>query len=447
MPLTARQDEIMWPSEPDRGTGSESVHRVHDGHGSAPHPASPAVSGSAMGSDAGIANEKKPKHDVEPIMLRKTGWLMLRSTAHNLNNVLRNAGVSGVRVRQLYSLEVDPDWGRVRCLIALFKWAPDRGDGIKWNPERTPSGYAVPGDIEDDSLHFPLGREEIMFCSQAMDNASATQAVIMSVMNIPEEPHGEEDDSSLPFLLGEELSKLKTYMKPLDPTLRTAAISSSQIVRDAHNQAARDQPGGHPDLLDEDGRLHNISLADELWMYSAFVPGKGERWVYELHGVADMPQRAGFCDSFNTEKWTSIAFDNLEQKVTTFQEHNTPYLLFAVTSDTKQHSLPSVPRKKKTIPSGPGFVEDSDNVAMSSGDVKENSSSGNVNSSSQDSDRLEHSEDIDDEIDREEVERIRATHNYDTFFIEMMKLMASRGDLNELIRNYPEMPVVSSDEE
>lgn len=444
MPV-ARTDDENWASDPELGIERETPQKRRDPtNGHTPTPASPAVSGTAAGSEGNDATAQGPpsrareRHSAEPIMLQKTGWLMLRSTSHNLNNVLHHAGVTGLRVRQMYTHEVEAEWGQVRCLISLYKWAPDRGDDMKWNPEETSSSFAVPGSIIDNSEGVQKIPEDIMFCCQVMDNASATQALLMAVMNIPEDT---DSKAPVPFKLGEDLTKLKTYLRPLDPTLRGAAISSSQVVRDAHNQAAREQPGGHPDLLDEDGRLHNISLADELWMYSVFVPGKQERWVYELHGVAERPKSAMYVDSFVTESWTAVAFEELERKVESFQEHNTPFLLFAVTSGSKPEALPPVPRKIKKVESAPESEADSDTVEESSDEGKEGSSSGNVNSSGRD-----HSE-IDEETVREEVERIRATHNYDTFFIEMMKLMASRGDLNSLIRNFPEFHDATSDEQ
>lgn len=440
MPPVAASYEETWGSDGDVENGQAPLHK-EQGSSQPRTPASPSVTaatseGNEADTDTGYLPEVDRAALAESIVLQKTGWLVLRSTAKNLNNVLSNVGVTGLRAHQMYHSEIPPEW-QVKCFILLYKWAPDRGDGLKWNPEKTPHTFARPAGpvvkVEDDS-----GRagdmEEIMFCAQSMDNASATQAIVMSLMNLSE---GGGGPASEPFRLGEELALLKAYMKPMDPVLRTAAICSSEVVRNAHNKAAREQPGGHPDLLDEDRRLQNIILADELWMYTVVVPGEGNRWVYELLGLSDEPKVLGFCDPYIMDSWTTLAMDSIEEKVATLQEHNTPFLLFAITSDMKRSSLPRVPRKTRS--SADDIESSSGSEQVSSEDRKEDSSVDNRDSAGDiDSDKPENGDEVDEETIKEEVDRIRATHNYDTFFIEFMKLMASRGDLNALIREYPE---------
>lgn len=395
--------------------------------------------GGSEANDADTNSAYRPKtsrFSAEAALLRKTGWLVLRSTAKSLNNVLRNIGVSGLRVRQMYNARVPTEWD-VKCFIFLFKWAPDRGDNIKWNSDTTPSTYAVPDDVatmEDDSGDIN-DSTDIIFCCQSMDNASASQALIMAVMNIPE---GDGREDSVPFVLGDGLTRLKAFLKPMDPVVRGAAIGCSEAVRLAHNKAAREQPGGHPDLLDEDGRLHNIALADEFWMYNVYVPDRDKRFVYKLHGVAEKPKLVGYRDKYFQRSWMALALDNIEAEVVVLQEHNTPFLLFAVTSDTITQRIPRVPWKSKKGAPGGGETESSSGQD-SSEEGKTGSSIDNRNSPTDaESDRPDAADEPDQETVKDEVDRIRATHNYDTFFIEFMKLMGSRGDLIDLIRNYPE---------
>lgn len=403
-------------------------------------PISPSgTPGDSEANDADPDSAFRPKisrSSAETTLLRKTGWLVLRSTAKSLNNMLRNIGVSGLRVRQMYNAQVPRHW-TVKCFLFLFKWAPDRGDNIKWNSETTPCTFAVPDDVatmEDDSGNIH-DNTDIMFCCQSMDNASSSQALIMAVMNIPEGGGGEE---LVPFALGNDLTRLKAFLKPMDPVVRGAAISSSEAMRNAHNKAAREQPGGHPDLLDEDGRLHNIALADEFWMYNVYIPDRNERCVYELHGVADKPRLVGYCDKHTRGSWTSLALETIEDEVVVLQEHNTPFLLFAVTSDTKAQRVPRGPWKSKKGESGGGQTESSSGQD-SSEEGKTGSSMDNRNSPTDaESERPDMTDEPDQETVKEEVDRIRATHNYDAFLIEFMKLMGSRGDLIELIRNYRE---------
>lgn len=355
----------------------------------------------------------------ESVVLEKTGWLVLRSTANNLNSVLRNAGVTGLRVHQIYNADLPPEW-HVKSFLLLYKWAPDRGDNMKWNPENMSHSFA-----QEDP--HPNKENSIMFCTQSMDNASATQGLLVSVLNIAR-------GASQSFNLGPELTRLRAFMQPMDPILRSAAICSSEVVRNAHNKAAHEQPGGHPQMLDEDDRLQTIILADELWMYTVLLPDAAGKVVYELQGVADQAKRVGVCEGTDQDDWLPHGIDFIKRKATTFQEHNTPFLFFAVVEDTPENSTVRAANKRKSTWSD-GDSSSPELQQQSSEEEKEGSDVAPAESAAdRDSDKPEGGDEVDGETIREEVQRIRATHNYDAFFTEFLKLLASRGDLNAMIR-------------
>lgn len=375
--------------------------------------------------------------------LRKTGWLLLRSTAPGLTDVLQYAGATGLSVRQLYQFSFDPSW-LIHCFILLYKWAPDRGDSVRWNPERLAPMFATP--VQDDS--GAAGAEHIMFCGQTMDNASATQALIMALLNIPECGGGERiihqeliggEGVVAPFDIGEQLRILKAFMKPMDPVLRAAAMCSADVVRSAHNRAASKQLGGHPELLDEDGKVRSSLLAEELWMYSVFIPGKNNYYIYELQSMADEAKVADTCTPENGETWTSSIEHSISKKINTFREHHTPFLLFAVTSGIKAANLPRIPRKGRQAEAS--LQED---VALKR---EQDSGSRSNFHGREDEDTGESDEEYDEELAKEELARIRAVHNYDTFFVEMMKLMASKGHINSIIKGDSTSEMCSSDKE
>lgn len=441
--------EDVWGSELEQENGRLTPQKSRPSYSTNQTPISPSATPGGSEANDGDTDSAYPfntsRFSAEATLMRKTGWLVLRSTAKSLNNVLRNIGVSGLRVRQMYNAQVPADW-HVESFLFLFKWAPDRGDNTKWNPETAPRTFPVPDEnfpMEDDSGNVSR-KNDVIFCCQFMDNASASQALIMAIMNISE--HGERE-GSVPFVLGEDLTRLKAFLKPMDPIVRGAAITSSEAVRNAHNKAAREQPGGHPELLDEDGRLHNIALADELWMYNVYIPDEKKSCVYMLHGVADEPKRLDYSDTHMRGSWTSTALQAVKDEVAVLQEHNTPFLLFAITSEANSQLLPRVPWKSRKDTSDGGETESSSG-RESSEEGKHSSRVDNKNSPGDaEIDRPDLVDEPDQETLKEEVERIRATHNYDTFFIEFMKLMASRGDLNELIRKYPTYDEDESTEE
>lgn len=436
MPLVTSSYEDNWGSDADNENGQLTHSKSRPS--SALHPTHASLSATPVGSEANdidsdsVNPQDSNRFAQESTLLEKTGWLVLRSTAKSLNNVLRNLGVTGLRVHQIYNSEVHPEW-RVKCFILLYKWAPERGDLLRWNPEALsrPCVNNQRRTLEDDS-GIVQDNDQVLFSCQSMDNASATQALVMAVLNITDDQF-ENDNDTIRFSLGDDLSRLKAYVQPMDPIVRSAAISSSLAVRNAHNKAAREQPGGHPDLLDEDGKLQSIALADEFWMYTVYIPGFRGACLHQLHGIADEPETLFLDDK---ESWASAALHAIQKKVVTLQDHNTPFFAFAVTSDSKRQNLTRPPRKMKMAGSDGDETESSSDRDSSQ---RDGSSAENRNSSQDvDSDRQDTMDEPDQEAVKDEVERIRATHNYDTFIIEMMKLMASRGDLNGLIRDYPE---------
>lgn len=382
---------------------------------------------------------------------RKTGWLLLRSTGPNLTAVLHNAGATGLTVHQMYNFHILPEW-RVHCFIMLYKWSPDRGEHFRWNPQFMPSKWASHSAMEDDSGRAASG--DIMFCGQTLDNASATQALIMAILNIPDHGGGEHvsrrqvDDGEWigsPFDIGPRMRVLKEFMKPMDPVIRAAVLCSSTAVREAHNSAASRQIGGHPEVLDEDCKVRSTFLADELWMYSVFVPDRNRHYVYELEGMADEAKVVATCSMDDGESWAHIMRHPIHEKIEVFREHNTPFTLFAVTSELKPVGLPRIPRK--------GRPSDWQTDSRDARTVYEKED-GEIDSTNSDEDNMD--DDEDDEVDSDEdeeekltvdeVKRRQATHNYETFFVEMMKLMASRGDINSLIMQ-DEAGVETSSEE
>eukprot|EP00178_Gracilaria_changii_P024896 TRINITY_DN754_c0_g1_i1.p1 TRINITY_DN754_c0_g1~~TRINITY_DN754_c0_g1_i1.p1 ORF type:complete len:435 (-),score=76.55 TRINITY_DN754_c0_g1_i1:2227-3531(-) len=348
--------------------------------------------------------------------MHKTGWLLLRTTGPNLTNVLCNTGATGLTVRQLYDFQLDRDW-LLHAYILLYKWSPYRGRTSRWNPRN--EAFARPSSsLEDDSANS--GAENLLVCGHAMDNASATHALIMALLNIPESGGStfHENGEVLreePFDVGDDIRTLKSFLKPFDPVIRAASVCSSKIVRDAHNEAARTQFGGHPELLDEDGKVRSSLLAEELWMYSVYVPGKDSEYVYEIESMSDEPRVVESCgSSFKNENqnWAASMRRPLLERISTFREHQTPFLLFAITSDVRHPFEPSKERKKKRKYMGQGMSYQDERDAYNDSD-----------------------EETEEELAAEELKRIRAVHNYDTFFIEMLKLMASRGDILHIVRH------------
>lgn len=416
---------------------------------SASEPGSPDLASTESSSASDDGDDQSParecedaRQSAEAATLKKTGWLLLTSSARNLSNVLKHIGVTGLNVSQLYNLRL-PTGTRPLAFILLYKWAPDRGDRIDWNPERMRNPDAQPGGedhnalisfMEDDSLH--IRRHDVLFCGQTMDNAAATQALMLALLNIPERGIPSSTGSSFAkptslserFDVGDKIRLLKAFMRPMDPTLRAAAVCSSAAVREAHNNAAHEQLNGHPHLLDEDGKVRTSMLADELWMYSVYVPARGGSMCYEMEGMSDGARVLAHCSPSDPSEWISIVFEHIDERISVFRQHNSQFLLFTLAPNhakTAKNEHSSVTRKGKYSRA------DGNSTLRRSGSGRKDRYDDDIEADEREQDS---SDSEDSQAIEEEVERVTATHNYETFFVEMLKLMASRGDINELIR-------------
>lgn len=446
---SSRQSEEPFQSDVDR-PATPSLHKASPFNASptAQTPEQATTRSSESSQEATEADRREARQLLsQQGAFRKTGWLLLRSTGPNLTNVLQNAGAKGLSVRQLYNFRFEREW-LIHCFILLYKWSPDRGDRVRWNPERLAPMFTPA--MEDDS--GAASAEDIMFCNHTMDNASATQALIMSILNIPESGGRETEPFTYgetgvvqEFDIGHQLRLLKGFVKPMDPILRAAAVCSADVVRKAHNEAAKLQYGGHPELLDEDGKVRSTILSDELWMYSVYMPSRDHRHIFELESMTDEAKVVGVTNTEDGEEWARIAEYPIMQRISTFREHHTPFLLFAVTSEVKQAVLPRIPRKEKSNP-------DENPAESNHGSWNKEKEDGEIRDSDERDEArnegvMSEEEEVDEEAVKEELRRTRAIHGYETFFVEMMKLMASRGDINAIIREDDAIHETTSEED
>lgn len=174
----------------------------------------------AQGDLNGDAN-----HDLSPPD-RETwpGWVEMESEPAFFNAMLKDMGVRGVKVHEVYSLEdnelaVLPQ--PVHALIFLFRY------------RETEKSDNEPGTCP----------KHVWFANQTPDFACATFALLNIINNIPG------------LHLGEQLSKFKEFTQDMDPLSRGDAIDTFDFVRRIHNSFARES-----DLLQAD--MHLKAKAD-----------------------------------------------------------------------------------------------------------------------------------------------------------------------------------------
>lgn len=144
-------------------------------------------------------------------------------TFHNLAGILKELGVVGLEVEELYGLDADllSAIHPVKALVFLFKWI-GQGDPA-----------AMDGKLDSDTP------PDFFFAHQVITNACASMALLNAVCNITDDPDVE---------LGEELSNLKAFSEGLDPESKGWTISNAEKVRAGEFESHIDGTAGHADL-------------------------------------------------------------------------------------------------------------------------------------------------------------------------------------------------------
>ncbi|EMD00252.1 hypothetical protein BAUCODRAFT_30723 [Baudoinia panamericana UAMH 10762] len=168
-----------------------------------------------------------------------SGWVEMESEPAFFNVMLKEMGVRGVKVQEVYDLGEEflamlPQ--PVHALIFLFRFRETE------NPQ-------VPAD------GCP---KHVWFANQTPDFACATFALLNIVNNIPD------------LELGDELRQFKVSTQDMDPLSRGDAVDGFDFVRRIHNSFARDN-----DILETD--IHLRDKASKLKKRQALAKARETR--------------------------------------------------------------------------------------------------------------------------------------------------------------------------
>lgn len=171
-------------------------------------------------------------------------WCTIESDPGVFTELMHEIGVRGVQMEEVYEIEALESLKPVYGLIFLFKWTP--------------------GPARDCLLDYD---PELFFAHQRVQNACATQAILSILLNHPD------------IDIGETLRQFKDFAMPLGPSDRGDAIGSSDQIRIAHNSFSRSEffEFGKTKATDKDDVYHFIS----------YVYFKG--FIYELDGLQPGP--------------------------------------------------------------------------------------------------------------------------------------------------------------
>jgi len=339
-------------------------------------------------------------------------WCTIESDPGVFSELISEFGVSGVQVEELYSLDKDSmdQLGTVHGLVFLFKWRQEK----------------------DDRPYLSAEQTQLFFASQVIQNACATQAILSILLNRPE------------IDLGEELSNFKAFTKEFPPDLKGLAIANAEPIRKAHNNFARPEP-----FVAEEGRKSEKSDED-LYHFISYVPVEGK--LYELDGLKPGPILLGEC---TTDNWLDVVTPLIQQRIEQYSSKEIRFNLMAVVGDrrVKLSQQQAVIEKERNMTVGKlqargGTLPSPSELAQLAATHPEPPPTGEVAVDERTveqlaialahcthkSTQLQHALELENQKVRQwKIENRRRKHNYVPFIVNLLKLLAERGELMPLV--------------
>jgi len=199
-------------------------------------------------------------------------WCTIESDPGVFTELIREIGVKGVAVEEIYSFDdvdllenLKPIYG----LIFLFKWTKDTE--------------------KRECLQYY--DNELFFANQVITNACATQAILSVLLNLKDVD------------IGPELNNLKSFTADMDPQTKGYAIGESEKIKTVHNSFARPEPF----MISNDKKSKKEG---EAFHFITYIPFKGK--LYELDGLQEGPILLGDCDG---ENWFEGARDEINKRI------------------------------------------------------------------------------------------------------------------------------------
>ncbi|XP_033643262.1 ubiquitin carboxyl-terminal hydrolase isozyme L5-like [Asterias rubens] len=325
-------------------------------------------------------------------------WCLIESDPAVFTELIRGFGVTGVQVEEIWTLDDETGLGRlkpVHGLIFLFKWQAGE----------EPSGAVV----QDSRM------DKIFFAKQVITNACATQAILSVLLNCQ---HEDID-------LGKKLSEFKDFTSSFDPTMKGLSISNSEVIKQVHNSFARQQ------MFEFDSSLANKD--EDAYHFVGYIPINGR--LYELDGLKEGPVDLGKCDPGD---WLKTVKPAIEQRIKKYSAGEIHFNLMAIITDRRmifQKKYDKLKAQLETLESQGELMETDQSAGLSATSIQSELS------------RLTMLlEEENQKVNKFKVENIRRKHNYLPMIMELLKVLASKGELLPLVQQAKEKAIALSKE-
>jgi len=239
------------------------------------------------------------------------GWCEIDSEPAFFNVMVKDLGVNGVKVQEVFSLEPEflamlpqPVYG----LIFLFQYVNEEED-------------------EEEQEPCP---DHVWFANQVVTNACGSYALLNIINNVPE------------INLGKGLAEFKEVTMALSPAERGAAVADSEFIRRIHNSFARTVERQNLDAcLEEDmkkaatkqknkrNKKSKKIIEDEAaFHFIAYLPVQCMIW--KMDGLDRQPRKLGPCGSDN---WLDLIAPVLAARMADLETGQIEFNMLAVVRD------------------------------------------------------------------------------------------------------------------
>jgi len=325
-----------------------------------------------------------------------SSWCTIESDPGVFTELISNIGVKHVQVEEIYELnkayleELKPIYG----LIFLFKWRA--------------------GEKDDRMVTEHPG---LFFANQVINNACATQAILSILLNC------EGLD------IGDELKNFKSFTQEFPPDIKGLAISNSELIRSAHNSFARAEP-----FVMEEGKVAEED--DDVYHFISYIYFRGG--LYELDGLKNGPI---FLGETSLHDWVDKAFPVIQKRIDKYSKTEIRFNLMAIIKNRQtiyKESIHTLKQKKDNISERMTQLQQSNaNVMDVDSDLPSTIEECKKRIDSIDNEVVTLQQKIhmeEEKFKNWKIENIRRKHNYIPFLVNLLKILADKGELLPLIQ-------------